>query len=48
MAGCPVLPNDDGAAGVQALSDIMAANPDIAAFGLMGSWPLFPRTAGVP
>ncbi len=41
VAGCPVFTNDDGAVGVQAMSDIMSANPDITAFGIMGGWPLF-------
>ena len=41
VAGCPVFTNDDGAKGVQAMSDILAANPDLAAFGIMGGWPLF-------
>ena len=33
--------NDDGAKGVQAMTDILAANPDLDAFGIMGGWPLF-------
>ena len=41
IAGCPVFTNDDGAVGVQAMTDILAANPDITAFGIMGGWPLF-------
>ena len=41
MAGCPVFTNDDGAKGVQAMTDILAANPDLDAFGIMGGWPLF-------
>ena len=41
VAGCPVFTNDDGAKGVQAMTDILAANPDISAFGIMGGWPLF-------
>ena len=41
MAGCPVFTNDDGAKGVQAMTDILAANPDLAGFGIMGGWPLF-------
>jgi ribose transport system substrate-binding protein len=41
VAGCPVFTNDDGAKGVQAMSDILAANPDLVAFGIMGGWPLF-------
>ena len=39
--GCPVFTNDDGAKGVQSMSDILAANPDIKAFAMMGGWPLF-------
>ena len=39
--GCPVFTNDDGAKGVQAMTDILAANPDLVAFGIMGGWPLF-------
>jgi len=39
--GCPVFTNDDGAKGVQSMSDIMAANADLKAFGIMGGWPLF-------
>lgn len=41
VAGCPVFTNDDGVKGVQAMSDILAANPDLRAFGIMGGWPLF-------
>ena len=41
VAGCPVFTNDDGAKGVQAMTDILAANPDLEAFGIMGGWPLF-------
>jgi ribose transport system substrate-binding protein len=40
-AGCPVFTMDDGAKGVQSMTDILAANPDLAAFGIMGGWPLF-------
>ena len=29
VAGCPVFTNDDGAKGVQAMTDILAANPDL-------------------
>jgi ribose transport system substrate-binding protein len=39
--GCPVFTNDDGVKGVQAMTDIIAANPDLKAFGIMGGWPLF-------
>lgn len=41
VAGCPVFTNDDGARGVQAMTDILAANPDLDAFAIMGGWPLF-------
>ncbi|MBN9244009.1 MAG: substrate-binding domain-containing protein [Mesorhizobium sp.] len=41
VSGCPVFTNDDGAKGVQAMSDILAANPNLTAFGIMGGWPLF-------
>src|SRR6267154_302518 len=41
VAGCPVVTNDDGAKGVQAMTDILAANPKLDAFGIMGGWPLF-------
>jgi ribose transport system substrate-binding protein len=41
VEGCPVFTNDDGARGVQAMTDILAANPDLDAFGIMGGWPLF-------
>jgi ribose transport system substrate-binding protein len=41
VAGCPVFTNDDGAKGVQAMTDILAANPSLTAFGIMGGWPLF-------
>ena len=33
--------NDDGAKGVQAMSDILAANPKLDAFVIEGGWPLF-------
>ena len=32
VAGCPVFTNDDGAKGVQAMTDILAANPKLDAF----------------
>src|SRR5215510_12267714 len=41
VAGCPVFTNDDGPKGVQAMADILAANPRIDAFVLEGGWPLF-------
>ena len=41
IAGCPVFTNDNGAAGVQAMADILAANPKLDAFVLEGGWPLF-------
>src|SRR5450631_3750007 len=41
VAGCPVFTNDDGAQGVQAMTDILAANPKIDAFAIEGGWPLF-------
>ena len=41
VSGCPVYTNDDGGVGVQAMADILAANPDLKAFGIMGGWPLF-------
>ena len=41
LAGCPVFTNDDGAKGVQAMADILAANPKLDAFILEGGWPLF-------
>lgn len=39
--GCPVFTNDDGAKGVQSMTDILAANPELKGFGIMGGWPLF-------
>jgi len=41
VAGCPVFTNDDGPKGVQAMADILAANPKLDAFVLEGGWPLF-------
>jgi ribose transport system substrate-binding protein len=41
IAGCPVFTNDDGPKGVQAMTDILAANPDLDAFVIEGGWPLF-------
>ena len=41
LAGCPVFTNDDGAKGVQAMADILTANPKLDAFILEGGWPLF-------
>ncbi len=41
VKGCPVFTNDDGAKGVQAMADILAANPKLTAFVLEGGWPLF-------
>jgi ribose transport system substrate-binding protein len=40
-AGCPVFTNDDGPKGVQAMSDILTANPKLDAFVIEGGWPLF-------
>ena len=41
IAGCPVFINDDGVKGVQAMTDILAANPKLDAFAIEGGWPLF-------
>jgi ribose transport system substrate-binding protein len=41
VSGCPVFTNDDGAKGVQAMTDILSANPKLSAFVLEGGWPLF-------
>ena len=41
IAGCPVFTNDDGPKGVQAMADILAANPKLDAFVIEGGWPLF-------
>jgi ribose transport system substrate-binding protein len=41
QAGCPVFTNDDGPRGVQAISDILTANPKLDAFVIEGGWPLF-------
>jgi ribose transport system substrate-binding protein len=41
VAGCPVFTNDDGPRGVQAMADILTANPRLDAFVLEGGWPLF-------
>ncbi len=41
VAGCPVFTNDDGAKGVQAMTDILAANPKLDAFAIEGGWPFF-------
>ncbi|HWJ74497.1 substrate-binding domain-containing protein [Mesorhizobium sp. BR1-1-16] len=41
ISGCPVFTNDDGPTGVQAMSDILAANPKLDAFVIEGGWPLF-------
>ncbi len=41
IAGCPVFTNDDGPKGVQAMSDILTANPKLDAFVIEGGWPLF-------
>ena len=41
VAGCPVFTNDDGPKGVQAMSDILTANPKLDAFVIEGGWPLF-------
>jgi ribose transport system substrate-binding protein len=39
--GCPVFTNFDGAIGVRAMTDVLAAHPDLDVFGIMGSWPIF-------
>ena len=41
VSGCPVFTNDDGPKGVQAMTDILTANPNINAFVIEGGWPLF-------
>jgi ribose transport system substrate-binding protein len=41
QAGCPVFTNDDGAKGVQAMTDALAANPKLDGFAIEGGWPLF-------
>jgi ribose transport system substrate-binding protein len=41
QAGCPVFTNDDGAKGVQAMTDILTANPKLDGFAIEGGWPLF-------
>jgi ribose transport system substrate-binding protein len=41
IAGCPVFTNDDGTKGVQAMSDMLTANPKLDAFVVEGGWPLF-------
>jgi ribose transport system substrate-binding protein len=41
VSGCPVFTNDDGPRGVQAMSDILTANPKLNAFVIEGGWPLF-------
>jgi ribose transport system substrate-binding protein len=41
VAGCPVFTNDDGVKGVQSMTDILAANPKLDGFAIMGGWPLF-------
>jgi ribose transport system substrate-binding protein len=41
VSGCPVFTNDDGPKGVQAMQDILTANPKIDAFVIEGGWPLF-------
>jgi len=41
VSGCPVFTNDDGPKGVQAMTDILAANSDLSAFVIEGGWPLF-------
>ena len=41
VAGCPVFTNDDGPKGVQAMQDILTANPKLDAFVIEGGWPLF-------
>ena len=48
VAGCPVFTNDDGAEGVQAMTDILTANPNLDAFILVGGWPLFARRKPIP
>jgi ribose transport system substrate-binding protein len=41
VSGCPVFTNDDGPKGIQAMTDILAANPKLNAFVIEGGWPLF-------
>jgi len=41
IAGCPVFTNDDGAKGVQAMADILSANPKLDGIIQLGGWPMF-------
>ena len=43
VAGCPVFTNDDGVRACSRWTDILAANPDLDGFAIMGGWPLFRR-----
>jgi ribose transport system substrate-binding protein len=45
IAGCPVFTNDDGAKGVQAMADMLTANPKLDAFVMEGGWPMFDAPA---
>lgn len=39
--GCPLYTNDDAALGVQMMTDVLTANPNLDAFILEGGWPQF-------
>ena len=41
VGGSPTFCNDDSALGVQQMTDIMTANPNLAAIVPVGGWPLF-------
>jgi ribose transport system substrate-binding protein len=45
IGGSPTFCNDDSALGVQQMTDLMTANPGLAAIVPVGGWPLFTRGA---
>ncbi len=45
VSGSPTFCNDDSALGIQQMSDLMTANPNLNAIVLVGGWPLFTENA---
>src|ERR1700733_5291345 len=45
IGGSPTFCNDDSALGVQQMTDLMTANPGLAAIVPVGGWPLFTQGA---
>jgi ribose transport system substrate-binding protein len=45
VSGSPTFCNDDSALGIQQMTDLATANPDLSAIVAVGGWPLFTQNA---